>query len=554
VNDHLHFGRGAIIGLLLLLLGTSAATAHTLAAAKSRQGAPAPALPADTTRFAVIGDYGSGSNNARDVANLIAGWNVDFVVTVGDNNYPDGAAATIDDHIGQYFSSFIYPYTGQYRTSSPPNRFFPSLGNHDWMTTGAAPYLNYFTLPGNERYYDTSWGPVHLFAVDSDSHEPDGRSSTSAQATWLHTRLAAATEPWKLVYMHHAPYSSGGEHGSNPTLQWPYQQWGASAVLAGHDHDYERIVRDGFPYLVNGLGGASTYGFGTPVSGSVVRYNADYGALLVTANTTTLTFQFISRANYIVDTYTLTTGATTATPAPPPGSTATRTPTATRTGTPARTPTLTRTPTRNPANTPSASATATPRPNLTATPTAGPSIFSDGFESANLSTWTSSGGLAVQNAQAHSGSYAAEANTTNGNTYAKKTLPSTYANGWARIYFNLLSYSSPVNLLRLRTAGDTSLVYLFVSTTGQLGLRNDVNSSTRTSSTLVGSGWHALTLHVVVNGTASTTEVWLDGVPVSDLAMTTNLGSTPIGRLQIGEVNTGRTYRVLFDDVVFDTQ
>jgi hypothetical protein len=31
-----------------------------------------------------------------------------------------------------------------------------------------------------------------------------------------------------------------------------------------------------------------------------------------------------------------------------------------------------------------------------------------------------------------------------------------------------------------------------------------------------------------------------------------SLGSTPIGRLQIGEVNTGRTYDVLFDDVVFD--
>jgi hypothetical protein len=197
---------------------------------------------------------------------------------------------------------------------------------------------------------------------------------------------------------------------------------------------------------------------------------------------------------------------------------------------------------------------APPSPTRTATPGAGPPIFADGFESGNLAAWTSSGGLVVQNAQAHSGSYAAEANTTNGNTYAKKTLPSTYADGWAHVSFNLLSYSSQVNLLRLRTAGDGSLAYLFVNTAGELGLRNEVNATTLTSATPVSSGWHELLLHVMINGTASTTEVWLDGGPVSDLAVTTNLGSTPIGRLQIGEVNTSRTYRVLFDDVIFDTQ
>ena len=255
-------------------------------------------------RFAVIGDYGTAGQAELDVANLVKSWSPDFVITVGDNNYPDGAASTIDKNIGQYYHGFISPYTGIYGAGATTNRFFPSLGNHDWRTPDAQPYLDYFTLPGNERYYDFTWGPAHFFAVDSDSDEPDGIVYTSAQAIWLQNELAASIAPWKLVYMHHPPFSSG-PHGPTEALQWPYQAWGASVVLAGHDHDYERILRDDFPYFVNGLGGTSLYDFNTIVSGSVVRYNANYGAMLVEANDISITFQFITRAGTVIDTFTL---------------------------------------------------------------------------------------------------------------------------------------------------------------------------------------------------------------------------------------------------------
>ena len=195
-----------------------------------------PNLQPGTIRFAVIGDYGSAGQPELDVANLVKSWNPEFIITTGDNNYPSGASQTIDTNIGQYYHEFISPYIGSYGSGAMTNRFFPSLGNHDWVTTNAQPYLNYFTLPGNERYYDIIRGPVHLFALDSDSHEPNGNSSSSIQAQWLQGRLAASTSAWNLVYMHHPPYSSGSDHGSTPVMQWPYQQWGASVVLAGHDH------------------------------------------------------------------------------------------------------------------------------------------------------------------------------------------------------------------------------------------------------------------------------------------------------------------------------
>jgi hypothetical protein len=188
------------------------------------------------------------------------------------------------------------------------------------------------------------------------------------------------------------------------------------------------------------------------------------------------------------------------------------------------------------------------------TPAANPPVFSDGFESGNLSAWTSSGGLTVQGTTLHSGAFAAQGNTTNGATYAKKTLPSTYNDAFARVWFNRLSGPDQVNLLRFRTSAGTSLGYLYLSTTGQLGFRNDTAATSTLSATIPDAGWHSLELHVTVNGTASTVQVWLDGAVIGDLGSTSaNLGTVAVGQLQIGEVQTGRTYNVAFDDAAFGT-
>ncbi len=260
-----------------------------------------------SARFAVIGDYGRDTGAESDVAALVRSWNPDFIITVGDNNYWFGAASTIDGNVGKYYAEFISPYSGKHQplTSGPSvNRFLPILGNHDWMTKNAKAYLRYFTLPGNERYYDFVWGPVHFFALDSDGNEPDGVTADSVQAMWLKSRLAASDSPWKIVYLHHPPYSSG-QHGSSVELRWPYREWGASAVLSGHEHDYERIDKDGFPYFINGVGGGSLTGFSGTTSGSQVQFNDDYGAMLVEADADGITFQFFTRGGRIIDTYTI---------------------------------------------------------------------------------------------------------------------------------------------------------------------------------------------------------------------------------------------------------
>jgi tartrate-resistant acid phosphatase type 5 len=257
-------------------------------------------------RFAVIGDFGQAGSAEQDVATMVKSWKPDFIITTGDNNYDYGAAATIDENIGQYYHQFIFPYRGSYGAGDTLNRFFPSLGNHDWRTAHAAPYLGYFTLPGNGRYYDVGVGNVHLFALDSDPQEPDGVTSTSAQARWLKARLAASRASWNIVYFHHPPYSSGTSHGSTPGMRWPFREWGATAVLSGHEHNYERLVEDSLVYFVNGAGGKSLYAFGTPIPGSRVRYNSDYGAMLVESGSDSIVFRFINRKGAVIDSLTLT--------------------------------------------------------------------------------------------------------------------------------------------------------------------------------------------------------------------------------------------------------
>lgn len=258
----------------------------------------------NTFQFAVIGDYGKEGTNELNVSNLVKSWNPEFIITLGDNNYELGEQITIDQNIGQYYRQFIFPYTGGYGTGDTVNRFFPSLGNHDWYTDTASAYLNYFTLPGNERYYDFIKGNIHFFAIDSDPNEPDGVDSNSAQALWLKNSLAASSQKFNLVYFHHPPYSSG-LHGNNPYMNWPFKKWGADAVLCGHDHTYERIILNDFPYIVNGLGGKSLYTFNTPVTGSVVRYNSNYGAIQANSYEDSLVFKLYSVTPTLRDNYKL---------------------------------------------------------------------------------------------------------------------------------------------------------------------------------------------------------------------------------------------------------
>ena len=251
--------------------------------------------------FAVIGRYGSDGPKEAAVAAMVDGWNPDFIVTIGDNNYPSGEASTIDANIGKYYSDYIGDYQGSYGPGSVDNRFFPAIGNHDgYSPAGIQPYLDYFNLPGpgvsgntsgNERYYNFVQGNSEFFVINNVTElEPDGISSTSVQGQWLQGALAASTAEWQFVVAHKQPWSL-------PVLDWPFATWGADAVFS-ESVGFERHTFHGIPYFGNGAGGNSP-----PFSG--------HGAQRVVVESNSITFQYYETTNPSVptDSYTLALGA-----------------------------------------------------------------------------------------------------------------------------------------------------------------------------------------------------------------------------------------------------
>ena len=149
-------------------------------------------------------------------------------------------------------------------------------------------------------------GQVQFFILDTESIIQSASSAPNVygpQYIWLHDQLLASTAKYKLVVVGQTPYSSSNLHQGGPDggssleyLQWPYEAWGATAVFSGDEHVYERVMRDDnsdgkqFPYFVTGNGGRVLAGFDSPaVTGSAVRL-AQFGAIIVTANDTSITF------------------------------------------------------------------------------------------------------------------------------------------------------------------------------------------------------------------------------------------------------------------------
>jgi hypothetical protein len=162
--------------------------------------------------------------------------------------------------------------------------------------------------------------------------------------------------------------------------------------------------------------------------------------------------------------------------------------------------------------------------------------------------------LVVQQQEVYGGSWAARATSTGAGASAYRSLtpqPELYA----RVRFKLVSKgANSVGLMRFRTATGTAMGSLSLSSTGKLTFRNDTAGVSTTSTTAVAAGaWHELQLHMLVNGASGQVDVWLDGTHVDALSKIDSFGTAPIGRLEIGDTSSGRTFDVAFDDVLADT-
>lgn len=195
-----------------------------------------------------------GRGHQWEIAELVVENEVDLVLHLGDIVYPRGAR----EH---YNEGFFDPFAKMLARIP----MWPTIGNHDCLTEGAKPVLDYFDLPG--RYYDFVHGPVHFFCLDTYSSE---LIEGSKQRAWLRDALAKSTAPWKVVFTHR-PFltvSRSKADSENRMLRDEIHpilaQHGVSLVFSGHDHNYQRFEpRGGVHYIVAGGGGKSLYDLGT---------------------------------------------------------------------------------------------------------------------------------------------------------------------------------------------------------------------------------------------------------------------------------------------------
>ncbi len=258
--------------------------------------------PSDTQQEAVLigaGDIADCSDlaGAEATAKLLEA-NPGMVMALGDLAYPNGTP---------------YDFKCYHRTwGRVKDRTRPAVGNHEFHSTGASYYFQYFgSAAGDPKtgYYSYDLGTWHVIVLNSECTEVGGCEAGSPEEKWLRADLAAHPVGCTLAYFHKPRFSSGLNHGNDPEVGAFWQalyDYNAELILNGHDHDYERFApqdpngnsdpKRGIREFVVGTGGKNHRKFGIHKSNSEVRNNDAFGVLKLTLKTTGYDWKFIPEA------------------------------------------------------------------------------------------------------------------------------------------------------------------------------------------------------------------------------------------------------------------
>lgn len=259
------------------------------------------ASAAGTPVITAAGDIARGrtpSRHQRQTARLVRSIDPTAVLTLGDNQYPEGA---FED-----FEASYDPTWGRFKHITRP-----VPGNHEYLTHGAAGYFRYFGRRAHRSrggFYSFDIGAWHLVAVNS------GPGSISRrQLTWIRRDLRRDDGKCDLAYWHHPRWSSGldGPDRDMAPLWRLLVRQGVDVVANGHRHQYERFAplsfggrvdrREGIREFVVGTGGASLSGFGDPVRGSQRRIADVFGVLRLGLRQRGYTWAFVGTDGAVRD-------------------------------------------------------------------------------------------------------------------------------------------------------------------------------------------------------------------------------------------------------------
>ncbi|HYL64943.1 MAG TPA: metallophosphoesterase [Candidatus Methylomirabilis sp.] len=270
----------------------------SLAASRARQSKHQPAndQPAVLVGAGDISDCSdpAGAEATANLLDQIPG----TVFAAGDLAYPDGSKENF----------LCYDKTW----GRAKSRTRPAPGNHEFHSSGATPYFDYFGAAAGDPktgYYSYELGSWHIVVLNSECKDVGGCNAGSPQEKWLRADLAAHPVACTLAYWHKPLFSSGAKHGNDPEIKPLWQAlYDASSdvILNGHDHDYERFAPQnpggiadparGIREFVVGTGGKSHRPFGDPKPNSEVRDATAFGVLKLTLRAHSYDWQFLPEA------------------------------------------------------------------------------------------------------------------------------------------------------------------------------------------------------------------------------------------------------------------
>lgn len=204
--------------------------------------------PPPDVHLAVVGDIGdSGSrleSTGRAIGRIGAETPYDALLLLGDNVYPSGDPAKLPGTVFEPFGAVL----------DQGAALLAILGNHDvkYYDRGDE-QMRELGMPG--RWWAQTIGDALIVGLDSNT--PDDED----QIAFLERTLSLSDATWKIVALHHPPYSAGYQ-GSDEHVREVFspifERHGVQLVLSGHDHDYQRSEPiDGVTYVVTG-GAAGT--------------------------------------------------------------------------------------------------------------------------------------------------------------------------------------------------------------------------------------------------------------------------------------------------------
>lgn len=275
---------------VVVVVGAIVAGAVRDAALLEGRGAFLASTGGDRAVVWAVGDGADGGKHAKAVAARMATRRFDRLLYLGDVYgsgplHADGGAEDYREHYISVYGRFVA------RTS-------PTPGNHEWPQR-AKGYNVFWSSPSRPMpaYYAFETAGWQLLSLNSEAAHGPG----SAQVRWL-SRQLRGPGTCRLAFLHR-PRFSAGRHGDQPDVAplWNALRGHASLVVAGHDHDMQRLRPvDGITELVSGAGGHSLYALKDDPR---LAFGDDdsYGALRITLTPRRADLAFVAADGRVLD-------------------------------------------------------------------------------------------------------------------------------------------------------------------------------------------------------------------------------------------------------------